>query len=80
MQMQHQRPHRGVIRIRQLVDERMQAVSPLRLLVEFGGVDEALVGFVGEERVRELLEELLEEGGGDVDVVVEIGWVAEVDC
>jgi len=80
MQMQHQRPHGRIIRIRQLINKRMQTVSPLRLLVEFGGVDEALVGFVGEERVRQLLEELLEEGGGDVDVVVEVGWVAEVDC
>ncbi len=78
--MQHQCPHRGVIRIRQLVDERMQAVSPLRLLVGFGSVDEALVGFVGEQGVRELLEELLEERGGDVDVVVEVRWVPEVDC
>lgn len=58
----------------------MEPVSPLSLLLELGGVDKGLVGSVGEDGVWKLLKELLEKSGGYVDIMIEVGRVAEVDC
>jgi len=79
MHMQHQRPQRRVIRIRQVVDALVQRVPARVLVFDARGVDEAAVARVREQGIGQVAEELLEEGGNAVDVLVEVGRVAEVD-
>ncbi len=79
MQMQRQLPQGRVVRIRQIVDDGVQGVATHDVVVDFGGREERGVVCGGEEWVREVAEEVFEEGGYRGDVVVEDGRVAEVD-
>ena len=77
--MQHQRPQRRIIRIRQIVDILMQRISPLILVLDPRRLDKPIIPDLREQRIRKIAEELLEQGRDGVDIVHEGRGVAEVD-
>lgn len=79
IEVEDQRAQGGVVRVGEFVNDGVDGVAALCVVFEAGGVDEAVVGAAGQEGVGQLAEELLEEAGYAVDVVVEGCWVPEVD-
>lgn len=79
VEMEDQGAKRGVIGIGQVVDLLMQGVAPGTFVFDPGGVDESIVGSAGEQRFGEITEELLEQSGDRVHVMMEVGRVAEVE-
>lgn len=78
LQMQHQVPHRRIIRIRQRIDDAVYRISSLVIIVKARGVDKGGVVLSCKQGVGQLAEELLEEAADAVDVVIEGGGVPEV--
>jgi hypothetical protein len=77
--MQNQSPQRSVIRIGKIVDLLVQGIAPGAIVLDSGGVDESIVSATGEQRLGKIAEELLEQSGDRVHIVVEVGRVAEVE-
>lgn len=77
--MEGQGSEGGVVWIGEVVDFCVETVAAGDVIVDSGSVYEALVVFTCEEWVGEVAEELLEDAGYRVDVVIEGFWVSEVD-
>lgn len=77
--MQSDRTESCVIRIRQSVDEFVEGIAARDVVIDAGGADELIVEEVGEERIWEITEELLEDAGDAIDVVKKVLLFAEVD-
>ena len=79
VEMEDQGAKRGVIGIGQIVDLLMQGIASGAFIFYSGGVDESVVSPAGKQRLGKIAEELLEKSGDRVHIVVEVGWVAEVE-
>lgn len=77
-QVQRQRAQRGVVGVRQAVDDGVHAVPAHDVVVLPSRLDEGPVILRREDRVREVAEELLQQTGNAIDVVEEVLGVAEV--
>lgn len=77
--MQGDRTESCVIGIRQSVDEFVERIAARDVVIDAGGADELVVEDVGEERIWEVTEELLEDAGDAIDVVKKVLLFAEVD-
>lgn len=80
MQMQRQRPKRRIIRVRQRINDSMQAIPPNNIIANLRRLDQLRVVLIREQRVGEFAEEEFEQVRGVVDVVVEGFRVAEVEA
>lgn len=56
----------------------MEEIPALDIVLDFRGIDESCVVFLGQKRVRELAEKLLQQARDAVHVVVKIFRVVEV--
>ena len=79
VEMEDQGAKRGVIGIGQVVDLLMQGVAPGTFVFDPGGVDESIVSPAGEQRLGKIAEELFQQSGDRVHIVVEVCRVAEVE-
>jgi hypothetical protein len=77
--MQNYGPERGIIWIRQCIDECVHRVSAHGVIINACSIDELAVKIPCKKRIRQLTEELLQQTCNAVDVVLECFWVAEVD-
>lgn len=78
-QMQHNRSKRGVVGIRERVDQRMHRVPPHRVVVDACCIDELCVEFPRQKRVGKLPEKLFQQTSNTIDVVLKSLGIAEVD-
>lgn len=69
----------GVVGVGEGVDDGVEGVPAHDVVVVLGRLDERVVVLVGEQRVRQLAEELLQQARNTVDVVEEVLRVAEVE-
>jgi len=67
------------MRIRQIIDRLMKSVPPRGRIVYVGCPQEGSVRSARYQGVREVAEELFEQRGHAVDVMVEGGRVSEVE-
>ena len=79
MQMQNQSAQGSVIRIGQVVDLLMQSIAPGAVVFDPSSVDESIVSAAGEQRLGKIAEELFQQSGDRVHIVVEVCRVAEVE-
>jgi hypothetical protein len=77
--MQNKRAQCSIVRVWQIVDLLMQGIAPGTFVLDSSSIDESVVRPASEEWVWQVTEELLEQCGHRVDIVVEIGRVAEVE-
>lgn len=79
VEMQNERTQCSIVRVRKIVDLLMQRVATGTWILDSRRVDEAIVCCVGEQGVRQVTEELLEESGNRANIMVEVCWVTEVE-
>lgn len=79
VKMQDERAKRGVVRIWKIVDLLVQRVTTGTWILNSRRVDESIVCSTSEQGVWQITEELLEKSRNRADIVVEIGWVAEIE-
>jgi len=79
VQMQDERTQCGIVRVWEIVDLLVKRVPTGTWVVNSRRIDEGIVCPAGEQWVWQVAEELLEKGSHRVDIVVEVGRVAEVE-
>ncbi len=77
--MQRYNSQSGVVGVRKGVDDSVQRVPTDMVVVNLCSGDKLCVSGGGEEWIREVAEEMLEECGHRRDIVVKSGRIAEVD-
>lgn len=78
VKVQHKSTESSVIGIRQIVDVLVQGVASGTFIFNPCGVDEGAVRLVREQWIGQVAEELLQQRCYGIDIVVEVGWVPEV--
>ena len=79
MEVQCQHTQRGVVGVREVIDDGMQRVTPNIFVFDLAGMDELAISGRCEEWVREIAEEVLQEGSNRGNVVLIAGRVTEVN-
>jgi hypothetical protein len=79
VQMQDYGTKGGIVWIRQSVDESMHRVSTHGVVVHSGSIDELAVEIPCEKGIRQFTEELFQQPGNAIDVVLEGLWISEID-
>jgi hypothetical protein len=69
----------GIVWIRQSVDESMHRVSTHGVVVHSGSINEFAVELPGKKGIGQLTEELFQQPGNAIDVVLESLWISEID-
>jgi hypothetical protein len=78
--MQHQSPQRGIIRIRQRINDGVQTVPPNESIRNPRRINKIVIMRGRQQRIGQFPEELLEQVRRIIDVVMEDFWVAEIDA
>jgi hypothetical protein len=79
VKVQNYRTKGGVVWIRQRIDQRMHGVPPHCIVINARSVDELSVELPRENRIGQLAEELFQQAGHTVDIVLKRLGVSKVD-
>ena len=78
--MQSQYSQCSVFGVRKSIDDCVKTVAAHDVVVDSCSLYELAVMSTGQERVRQVAEELLEQSSYGSDVVVEGGGISKIDC
>ena len=79
MQVQDQSSKSRIVGIRKCIDQCVHRISAHSVVVDSCGIDEFVVELSSEKRVGKLSEELFQQTGNAIDVMLECLGVSEID-
>ena len=69
----------SIVRVWKIIDLLMQGIATGTWVFNSRRVNEAIVCSAGKQRIGQVTEELLEKSCNRANIMMEIGWVAEVE-